>query len=78
MIEESKWQHFAQEMDRRTESESPLLVHCEDLMKDFGFEYPFWEELDSRAARAGLPFYFNAKDRYSADGHARTITFTRK
>jgi hypothetical protein len=78
MIEESKWQHFAQQMDCRTQSESPLLVHCEDLMKDFGFEYPFWEELDSRAVRADMPFYFNANDRYSADQHARTITFNRK
>ena len=77
MICESKLQHFAREMDQRTLSQSPLEVHCDDLMRDFGFQYPFWTELDSWAAHARLPFRFNAKDYYSADGHARTIIFTR-
>jgi hypothetical protein len=78
MIEEFKLRHFAKEMDRRTLTTSPLEVHSEDLMKDFGFEYPFGEELDSWAANARLPFHFNAKDFYSADSHARVIIFTRK
>lgn len=78
MIEELKLRHFAKEMDRRTLATSPLEVHSEDLMKDFGFEYPFWKELDSWATNAHLPFHFNAKDFYSADGHARVIIFTRK
>jgi hypothetical protein len=78
MIDESKLQHFAREMERRTLLQSPIEVHCEDLMKDFGFEYPFWTDLDSWAAHAKLPFVFNAKDYYSADGHARMIIFTRR
>ena len=78
MIHQSKRQQFVKEMERRILSESRLEVHCEDLMRDFGFEYPFWTELDSWAARARLPFLFNAKDYYSADGHARTIIFTRR
>jgi hypothetical protein len=78
MIDESKLRHFATEMNQRTLLRSPLEIHCEDLMKDFGFNYPFWAELDSWAAHARLPFYFNAKDYYSADGHPRTIIFTRR
>lgn len=77
MIDRSILQQFGDEMDQRTLAESRLKIHCDELMSEFGFEYPFWAELDSWAAHAGLPFKFNAKDYYSADGHARTIIFTR-
>ncbi len=76
MIDELKLWQFAKSMEQRIASERILEVHCEDLMRDFGFEYPFWNELNSWAARARLPFLFNPKDYYSADLHARMIIFS--
>ena len=75
MITDTQWSDFVSLISDRYTKTPEFEIASHELFELFGFERPFWKELNDRARNASLPFTFNGVRWYS-DGEPSLILFS--